>query len=272
MIYDIPLINKHFSDINPLVFGWENCDPGHFFGPASREYYLFHFIESGRGTFTRNNITYELSKDQIFLIRPYEMTFYKADEIYPWEYIWMGFDGNIVESMLNTTKLSNGNAVLTVPFLRDIFLSLKNICIKHNTIEIYLCSKIHEMFGLLMDKVNSTPTSNSMKHIYIQKAEDYIKSNYARNINIQSISDMLGIDRRYFCRIFAEQIGQTPQKYLVDYRLEKAASLLRHRNYGVGEAARSTGYQDIYNFSKMFKSRYGLSPANYKKKFITTKT
>ena len=55
------------------------------------------------------------------------------------------------------------------------------------------------------------------------------------------------------------------QDYLIDTRLSKAAELLV-RGYTVAESAAIAGYSDSFNFSKMFKRRYGVSPSAYRAK------
>ena len=39
----------HYVDLMPFQYGREQCEPGHAFGPARREHFLFHYIISGRG-------------------------------------------------------------------------------------------------------------------------------------------------------------------------------------------------------------------------------
>ena len=47
--------------------------------------------------------------------------------------------------------------------------------------------------------------------------------------------------------------------------MHKAMSLLQTSSLSVGDISRSVGYSDVYNFSKMFKKQFGLSPANQRK-------
>lgn len=262
MMHNVSLLNKNFSDINPLQLGWEDCEKGHSYGPASREYYLIHYIISGSGVFQRNGQSYTLAKGCMFLIRPYELTFYKADDNDPWEYIWIGFSGILVPSLLENSGFANDNPTLCIPSLRSTFQSMKEVVNLQHSAEIFLCSKIYELFSQLQEEYNPTYKGSSGS-LYSTRAKDYILANYTDHISVGSIAKMLGIDRRYLCRVFYKYVGDTPQNFLVNYRLEKASVLLAKHGYSVTEAARSTGYDDIYNFSKMFKRKYGAPPSKF---------
>jgi len=263
MMHNISLLNKSFKEVNPLTAGWENCDVGHAFGPASREYYLIHYVISGSGVFQRSGQSYALSKGCMFLIRPYELTFYKADDNDPWEYVWIGFNGQLVSNLLENSGFSNDNCTLCIPSLRNTFLSIKEATNLLHSSEIFLCSKIYELFSHLHEEFHPQYVGN-MGSLYSKRAKDHIMANYANHISVESIANMLGIDRRYLCRVFNKTIGETPQGFLVNYRLERAAVLLAKYGYSVSEAARSSGYDDIYNFSKMFKKKYGVPPSRYR--------
>lgn len=263
MQYDIPLINNHFKDINPVVAGWEQCEKKHYFGPAIRHYFLIHYILSGKGIFRVKDKTYALSKGDMFLIRPDILTYYEADVEKPWEYVWIGFDGEYAKKFIENTHAFTEDAI-HFPEGAGIFKSIFQLKGVSCGCEIMLCGKVFELFSMLMikDKPNADYRSPVM---YVKKAQNYIDSNYMDDIKVEGISRMLGIDRRYLCRIFKSSLGKTVQEYIVDLRLEKAAQFLINFDYTPGEAASSTGYRDIYNFSKMFKKKYGLSPLNYKK-------
>ena len=77
------VIDSHFPGLNPMQFGSEECAPGHFFGPAVRTYWLLHYVTSGKGTFTRDGVTYQLQAGDLFVISPYLETYYEADQNSP---------------------------------------------------------------------------------------------------------------------------------------------------------------------------------------------
>lgn len=67
--------NENFIDLCMYQFGYEQCDPGHSFGPATRNHYLFHYILSGTGTLMADNAkgetqTYSVKSGQGFMIFP----------------------------------------------------------------------------------------------------------------------------------------------------------------------------------------------------------
>ncbi len=84
--------NENFIDLCMYQFGYEQCDPGHSFGPATRNHYLFHYVLSGTGTLMADNAkgetqTYSVKSGQGFMIFPGQINTYIADEQLPWKYI-----------------------------------------------------------------------------------------------------------------------------------------------------------------------------------------
>mgnify|MGYP001163395907 FL=1 len=265
--HDIPLLNKGFNDVNPVVCGWQECHSGHSFGPAIREYYLIHYIMEGKGFFERQGIVYKLGKGNMFLIRPHELTFYKADQENPWSYVWIGFSGALAEELIDGSGFDK-NPIVYSPSCAFIFKNMISANKLRQSPEIYLCGLIFELFARLKEENNE---STRAAQVYARRAEDYIQSNYMYDISVAGIAKMLGIDRRYLYKIFTEYIGMSPQKYILKYRLGKAVELLSQHDCFVSEAARSCGYKDTFNFSKMFKKEYGISPSEYKRKFFRQK-
>ena len=83
----ILLKNKKIANIYPVEFGWSKCYPGYKFGPRIRKHYVIHYVMNGKGTFSNQNKTYNITAGQSFLIRPGEVCTYSADVIDPWKYI-----------------------------------------------------------------------------------------------------------------------------------------------------------------------------------------
>lgn len=63
---------------------------------------------------------------------------------------------------------------------------------------------------------------------------------------------------------FSSLFGTSVHAYVIDQRLEKAASLLLESNLNVSQVAILVGYSKASNFAAAFKRKYGVNPKNYK--------
>lgn len=248
---DIPIINRKFRELNPLLLGWEECLPNHSYGPHVRDYYLIHYIQSGKGVFYNDSGVHPVEAGQIFIIYPGQVTTYTADIKEPWSYIWIGFDGRLSENLKFLKKC-------VITYTADHFTKLYRAREIKNTREEYVAGQLFSIFSELLNKESASPS-------YEQQVADYIRANYMREIHVEDIAKMVGLDRRYLTRIFKVYEGMSIQEFLIKTRLEHAAKYLREGE-SVTSAASLSGYTDIFHFSKMFKKKYMASPLQYRQK------
>ena len=247
------LRDRAFADINPLDCGVEQCVPGHTFGPYVRQYYLLHYVLSGRGNFTVGGKTYSLTSGQFFLIRPDEVTVYSADRRDPWHYVWVGFDGTLAKRF---DTLPSPVGVLPDALFLELSGMLREDFPGWGSMrEEYIATVVHRIMAALF-------ADRPAGHHYASRVETFIRTSYMQDISVQSIADALSLDRRYLSRLFKKRYGVSMQEYLLSVRLENAARLLRE-GYSVSEAATLCGYNDRSNFSRMFERRYGVWPSEY---------
>lgn len=251
LLSPIFLVNHHWNDINPVDCGWEKCDPSHAFGPTARFYWLLHYVVQGNGVFSVGDKQYPVRPGQIFVIRPFEVTFYEADSQTPWEYIWIGFTAGI-----DLPECLNREYVVNASRCGSIFSSMLEAEEMEDGRELYLCGKIYQLLARLTEKQQG-------EEDYVERAKTYLESNYMREISIVELAEQMNLNRSYFSTLFRRKTGRSPQQYLTDYRMEKACELMVDHGCAPGEAALSTGYPDIFSFSRMFKRKFGVSPREY---------
>ena len=247
-VNDRILTNRHLSDINPLIAGEEACEPGHSFGPAVRRYTLIHYVLRGKGMYYAYGNAYPVEAGQACLILPDEVTTYAADREDPWHYQWIGFEGGLSE------KFRKLPPVFPVPdmIFRDIFQRT----VDKAMLEYWIASGLLRLYAELFSK-------ERRGNNHVKRVENYIRAAYMEHITVEQIAGQMNLDRRYLSRLFKEKTGQTIQQYLLGVRLEAACQCLQE-GHGVQETAQLCGYEDMSNFSKMFKRRYGVSPAHWK--------
>ena len=239
------------STIKPTIFGHESCAPSHHFGPAVRLHWLVHFVVSGFGIFQIDEQTYHLSPGEIFVIPPYVETYYQADEQHPWEYIWIGFtcDGELPCPLPHT---------LRCPDALSTFEQIRSTRHLGNGRIAFLTARVWDLFSLIMER--EKPQTN-----YVKTALERIHSEYMYDLSVSNLAEGLGLDRSYCSTLFKDSTGVSPGQYLFNHRMSVAASLLSKGETGITMIANSVGYTDIYNFSRMFKRHFGVSPRAYVK-------
>lgn len=266
--------NENFIDLGLYQYGYEQCEPGHSFGPATRNHYLFHYIISGTGTLMADNAkgetqTYSIKSGQGFLICPGQITTYIADHELPWEYVWLEFDGLRVKEALELTELSVNTPVYHA-HSKDLREQLMNemMYIVHHAKEspFHLIGHLYLFLDYLTQSAKSTKLvqSTKMSDYYIKEAINYIEQNFQNDISIEDIAAVCGINRSYFGKIFRNSIGRSPQEFLMNYRMVKATELLKLTSLSIAAIGSAVGYENPLHFSRAFKTIYGVSPREWR--------
>lgn len=104
----------------------------------------------------------------------------------------------------------------------------------------------------------------SVVHLRMQKILRFIEEHFSENITLSDLSASANISKSECSRCFKISMDTTPYKYLIEYRLSKAAQLLAKTNEPVGNIAASVGFHQISHFGKCFKEKTGYSPKAYR--------
>ncbi len=246
--------------------GVQRCGARHSWGPAVRDHYLIHYIVSGRGVFCSGGRNYKLAAGDGFLVEPSKVASYVADEAEPWEYCWVGFNGSDAKRLMLQTGLLNAEPVFH--YDKDAMLEslLTNICGSSDSspgAEARMESGLLLFLAALMDLFGTRVQPDEGGFEYVQKAIRYIDYNYSSDINIKDVASSAGISRSHLYRLFMQHISMPPNEYLMRYRINKGAELLKNSRLSVGEVAYSIGFSDQLYFSRVFRKYMGMPPSRY---------
>ena len=266
--------NQNFVDLGLFQFGWERCTQAHSFGPAARNHYLFHYILSGTGTLMADDSkgvtqTYSIKSMQGFMIFPNQITTYVADKQLPWEYVWLEFDGLRVKSLLDTIGLSLDKPVYHArnkSLREDMANEMLYISRHKDESPFHLIGHLYLFLDYLLRSAadEQLEHGSKLREFYIHEALTYIEHNFQNEITIEDIAGVCGLNRTYFGKIFKEALGKTPQEFLLNYRMLKAAELLKLTSLSIGDVGLAVGYANQMHFSRAFKNNYGISPREWR--------
>lgn len=266
--------NENFVDLGLYQFGWEQCKPSNSFGPAARNHYLFHYVISGTGTLLSDDSkghtqTYHVKSGQGFMIFPGQINTYIADQNLPWEYTWVEFDGLRAKGSVEAAGLSRDQPIYHARSkdLREEMMKEMLYLVEHKDMPpLHLIGHVYLFLDFLTrSTVNMTASKgSSLRDFYIKEALAFMEQNFQNDISVEDIAATCGLNRSYFGKIFKEELGKSPQEFLLNYRMIKAAELLKLTRLSIGDVSNAVGYVNQLHFSRAFKNMYGLSPREWR--------
>jgi two-component system response regulator YesN len=93
----------------------------------------------------------------------------------------------------------------------------------------------------------------------------YINACYTENLSLSDLAGKFYLHNTYLSDLIKKNLGITFSEYLTDLRLKKACSLLATTSHPISEISAMSGYRDYSYFSKVFRERFSMTPAQYRK-------
>lgn len=228
-----------------------------------RTYYVLHYVVSGKGYLTLKGKQYEITAGDLFLIPPKEENCYYPDKTDPWNYYWIGFSGMIARQTVQAIGFKDC-CVLHLGLLPDLIKLFRACSNSYSENKFFDFTILGHLYHILAKIGNETSEHNipnsSITASYVHNAIRYIQQHYSEPIRIMDIAYNLGLNANYFSGIFTKIIGIPPQKYIIEYKINKSCELLATKKYSITTVAAMVGYSNPLHFSKEFKNIKGISP------------
>jgi len=225
--------------------------------------------------------TYYGKPGDVFLCRPFEPHWSFAKDDDPFECILVLFTPTLLQ------RIPNGNMLLAP------FYTTKGVAplIPANTryanriqqaarkaVEVQECGmeawvtrqymylieillQIHDFIGDYYSLHNPSGPSSEIMEIV-----GYLLGHYQNQIDIQSMSSLVGLGRTTFYNEFRNLTGLSPNQFINQLRIQHAMDILTTENQSMIDIAYNSGFQSLSTFNKQFKKYTGLSPREYRKK------
>ena len=254
-------------ELSMVHMGREECKPYHAFSGVRSEY-IIHFILSGHGFYSANGNTWPLGPGQMFLIVPDEPIVYCTDKYKPWTYAWIGFKGLRADTILKHCGFSKNRLVLPAPAIDD-YVNCFDALFEHISLsfsnELYRESILLKLLAILSDHHTHLVLDGRQEQIsygdnaYVNLAIDYINEMYMQGISVSDIADHIRITRSHLNHVFQKELNISVQKFLIDFRMHKAANFLVSTAMSIKEISNAVGYRYQLGYSKAFKNKFGMS-------------
>ncbi len=227
------------------------------------------YCTSGSGELTISDQSYRIDAGSGFFLKANEPNSYYGITK-KWELNYMGFEGAICASLLETYKLNRSGAFLLSTenkFLREL-KKLYRYLEEHgeqNPKELskmcYAC--LLEVFES-MDWIDVGKTAVSDE--IIEKIITYLQREFYRGITLEELSELTGLSKEYMCSYFKKRMNKTIMQVLCDIRIMNACVLLnRFPDKTIAEISKKCGFESPSYFGSVFRKHQGITPDAYRK-------
>ena len=264
------VVSEHFSlgeDISVHSMGHSILPRSHTLC-VKRNLYALHFVLSGTGTLYDEPITGPIA----FLMTPEtQQRFHVSDDpdAPDWEHYWILFNGKKASEYLEQAGIGASSG--SFPFLyktelERIFRFLFNFDkYRANDDQFFLAAQLFRVFALHKYHSEDHKDKTCVTNDYVKNAIAFIKSKYMQRIAVSDIAAAVHISEKYLRKLFAKDLGVSPQTYLTDYRIQCAIKLLETTNDSMIEISEKTGFSSPEYFIRVFRKTVGDSPLKYRK-------
>jgi len=112
------------------------------------------------------------------------------------------------------------------------------------------------------EKINARLKKNHL--ITIERAKEYITNNFTLDISLMEIAEYSHVSLFHFSRIFKTFTSFSPHQFLLNVRLQHAATILRTTSMPVADVAFSSGFNSIEYFTSAFRQKYKCPPTKFR--------
>lgn len=261
-------VNAHWADELPIYAARKKLR-GHY--PLHwHEFFEIELILSGHGKCVLNGKEYALNPGDIYLLTTTDFHEVFSEDI---ELLHIAFDQSLIDSAM-TEKVISADKNIFFSLTKQEYLKFYSLlsqltteCIQNDEYKLsYITNILHCIFILLIRKAQLKDNENLSHKTHIAEAITYLEMHFRENPDLDTIAQKIGLNKNYFCGLFHKETGKTMVQYVNDLKLAYSKNLLKSTNLTITEICYNCGFNSFSNFIHKFKSKYGETPLQCRKK------
>jgi AraC-like DNA-binding protein len=262
------------SNVEVLWTARYDYEPGWILSPHQHDFFQIIYCLGGRGTVTIADDTHPLGPGKLFLIDPecphglaaisgvktLDIKFRVHDArlrraLLRVPAVWRRAD----EIVLHLLERIRHEGEQRMPFYRQLCAT--------SLVEI-LVTLIRAGRGIDLDKRYAADLpAGAVTDAIARRAVRYLHDHHAEPLTMKRVSRVLGVSERHLRAKMEEALGQTPHRYLAEYRIDRAKDLIAHRELALKDVATRTGFKTIHHFTRTFTQLAGVPPGAWRRMY-----
>lgn len=278
-ILDLILLNVGYSELN-ANWNWTGI-----YSPFARIYY----VEKGEARTRIGGKSYLLKPNHLYLTPPFTLHDDECDSYFSLYYIHFYEKTLKKESIFDTYKFPIEIEAGTL----DLLLTERLLYINPDRYLRHYDPKLYDnppTFSQYIADNNRMPMHSSIetqgilyqfiskfletaeiktnnRDIRISKSLQYIHENINKDISVSGLSNIACLSEDHFIRLFRNEMGYTPLKYINLKKIEKAQLLLLTTDTPIRDVAFELSIDNISYFNRIFKQYAGKTPGEYRSEY-----
>ena len=102
----------------------------------------------------------------------------------------------------------------------------------------------------------------------LRRIRELVHAKMEEDLSLDEMAQSVGLSTAHFARMFRKSTGETPHKFVLRQRLERAKAMLRAPDARVLDVAVACGFKTQQHFAQVFRDVWGVSPTEYRQDFI----
>ncbi len=148
-----------------------------------------------------------------------------------------------------------------------VVTGMENLILRSQSSE-YMNATVQSLFSFALSffYLPQTVTEKSkVLPMWLQRFLQRLETlDFSDPVHMTDIYAMSGYSQSTLSQQFKKYMGQTLVSYINDLKLEHARNQLKNTNFPLNDIAKSSGFDSYPHFSRLFKSKFGLSPLQYR--------
>lgn len=204
----------------------------------------------------------------MLLLRPGVWHDYFPDTRTGWREYWVVFNGTHAAQLLAPLGQPQRTSILRLGIdgtLCRLFSEMIDAA-KENPPFINVLSSgiLLQLLAVVLGRVRLQKEGGRQEQSIVQQARQHMEIHFAEQIDMPALAKSFHISYRHFRRIFRASTGMAPHQHLLNLRIIQARRLLEEKNIKISTLAGLVGFDDPYYFSRIFKQKTGIAPAQWR--------
>jgi len=256
-----------------------------------------NYVYGGKAVHIIHNKKYDLVKGDIFVIPPNVPHQIQPAGVSDTEIVEFEFDPKFINEFLNDLK--KGESFWDFAYIEPFFVEEHSVRPRFNLVGKIQCETENIFNEILREYENREPgfdliirslllkllvmagreftksISNSKSAKLFERHSDaikgairYIEENYTLDLNIDTVAKKFHLSPSFFGYLFKSLTSKTFKEYITGLRIAKASEMLKHTDDLVINICYESGFNNVNHFNRTFKQIIGMTPGQYRKRFM----